>query len=344
MRVPTIKDVAKRAGVSAATASRALTGNPHVSAEARERVLQASAELGYQPDQVARSLRRRRTNLIGLIVSTIENVFFTEVARAAEEAARRHGYNLIVCNTDESPEQEKAYVAILDRLLVAGIILAPAPGEARHLKRFIDAGVPIVLVNRRLEHLRCSSVTADDEEAAFQCVSHLIKEGRRRIAAISGLAGVYTTAQRLHGYRRALAAAGLAPGPRVRLEVSGQAHLEGGYRAACQLMQQDDAPDALFAFNNLMTQGAVLALQDLGLRWPEQVDVAGFGAFGTARLYRPPLTLIAQPTHDMGERAVDMLVNQLAGHSSKQVESVVLRNRLVPREAWLSARRAESAG
>jgi len=300
----------------------------------RERVLQAIDELQYRPDQVARSLRRRRTSLLGLVVSTIENVFFTEVARAAEHAAHKRGYNLIVCNTEESLEHERAYLNILDEQLVAGIILAPAPGSAPHR---VEAArkVPIVLINRRLDELDCCSIVADDEAIAYQCVGHLVSEGRRRIAAITGLSGISTTQVRLAGYHQALADAGLDSDP--ALEVSGGATLDGGYLATRKLMARPTPPDALFVFNNVMTQGAVTALQDLGLRWPDQMDVTGFGAFATARLYRPPLTLIAQPARAMGEQAVQLLIDQVEGKMQDGPKSVVLPNRLVRREEWLRA-------
>lgn len=332
----TIKDVAREAGVSAATVSRTLAGYPHVSPDTRERVLKAVERLGYRPDQVARSLRRRRSNLIGLVVSTIENVFFTEVARAAEQAAHRHGYNLIVCNTEEDPQQEETYLGVLDRQLVAGVILAPAPGEALHLAPYLEQGLPIVLINRRLEGMPCTSITSDDDQAAYELVRWLASQGKRRIAAVIGLPGVFTTRERLRGYRRALADLGIPHDP--ALEVSGMARLEGGYRAARDLLQRDDPPDAFCAFNNLMTQGVVMALQDLGITWPDPVDVAGFGAFGAARLYRPPLTLVEQPTHEMGERAVEALLVQVEGRADCPHEAIVLRNRIITREEWLLRR------
>jgi DNA-binding LacI/PurR family transcriptional regulator len=328
-----IKDVAKQAGVSVSTVSRVLAEYPHVKSEKRDQVLKAIKQLNYRPHQVARSLRQKRTNLIGLVVSTIENVF-TEVARSAEQTAHQYGYNLIVCNTDESPEREEDYLKILDQQMVAGIILAPAPGQGYHLKHFIQQELAIIMINRRLDHLPCSSITSNDQEAAFRCVSHLIGEGRRRIAAITGLPGVFTTQERLEGYHQALTAAHLPLAP--ELEVSGHAHLEGGYAAALELMQRANPPDALFVLNNLMTQGVVMALQELGIGWPDQVDVAGFGAFKTARLYRPPLTLIEQPTHEMGKQAVELLIARIEGRATDQPETVVLQNRLVTRDAWLN--------
>ena len=329
----TLKDVASFAGVSVATASRVLTGSLPVSNDVRDRVLKAVQHLNYRPDQIARSLRRRRTNVIGLVVSTIENVFFTEVARAAEQAAGERGYNLIVCNTDENPEREAAYLTILNEQLIAGVILAPAPGDAKHLPGFVESNLPMVLINRQLPDIPRSSITCNDSEAAFACVTHLIGEGRRRIAAITGLPGISTTRERLEGYRRALTSAALPVDP--TLEVSGQAHLDGGYRATYELMQRSNPPDALFVFNNVMIQGAIMALQDLNLRWPEHVEISGFGAFATARLYRPPLTLIAQPAHEMGRRAVEVLLDQVEGRTDSQPQATILHNELRLRDSWL---------
>jgi DNA-binding LacI/PurR family transcriptional regulator len=194
-----IKAVARKAGVSISTVSRVLSGHPYIKSETRQQVLEAIELLDYHPHQVARSLRRRRTNLIGLVVSTIENIFFTEVARAAEQTALQHGYNLIVCNTDESPKQEESYLKTLSQQMVAGTILAPTPGTGEHLKHYLNNELSMILINRRLKHLPFSSITADDDEAAFQCVTHLINEGRRRIAAVIGLPDVYTTQIRLDG-------------------------------------------------------------------------------------------------------------------------------------------------
>ena len=327
-----ITDVARAAGVSVATVSRTLSGATRVSPHTRERVLEAVKQLDYRPDQVARSLRRRRSNLIGLVVSTIENRFFTEVAHAAEQAAHDRGYNLIVCNTNEDPELEQIYLQVLDRQLVAGIILAPAPGPEAHLADYAKRDFPIVLINRRLEGLALPSITADDEEAAYQCVAVLIGEGKRRIAAVKGLPTTFTTQARLHGYRRALADAGL---PRVvGYEADGLATLEGGYAAVRRLLGRTDRPDGLFAFNNLMVQGAVIALQELGLHWPEDVDVAGFGASALGNFYRPPLTLVEQPTREMGRRAVELLAGRLEDESQRTDGHVVLPNRLFLRQQW----------
>jgi DNA-binding LacI/PurR family transcriptional regulator len=340
--MPTVKDVAREAGVSVATVSRVLMNGPHVTAEKRQRVLEAIRQLDYRPDQVARSLRRRRSNLIALVVSTIENPFFTEVARAAEQTAHRHGYNLIISNTDERLDRERDVFATLSQQLVAGVILAPAPGDIASRDYLFTQAVPTVLVNRLLEGVPCPSIVCDDEGAAFESVNELVRHGRQRFAAITGLPDASTTIARTRGFRRALQAAGLPVDP--ELLVCGDATIQGGYRAARELMSRSTPPDALFVENNVMTQGTVLALQDLGLRWPDDVDIAGFGVFSHARLYRPPLTLVAQPTHAMGERAVELLVHRLQNSAEDWTARIVLPNRVVTVEEWERTREQIVAG
>lgn len=336
MSASKIKDVAARAGVSVASVSRALSGRPGVSEATRRRVLVAARELDYHPDQVARSLRRRQANLIGLVISSIENRFFTQIAHAAEQAALRHGYNLLVSSTDERLDREEASISVLRQQLVAGIVLAPAPGDSSLRSYLTVDQPPIVLINRDLGDPRYPSVLAADEEAAYRCTSWLIHEGRRCIGVIRGLDDITTTRERIKGYARALTDAGV---PRYsELEVPGAATIEGGYQAASDLMIRANPPDAIFVHNNMMLTGAVLALQDLGISWPNQVDIAGFGAFEAARLFRPPLTLIEQPTYAMAERAVALLLDHINGRNDGKPKHFLLPNRLVTREDWLDQR------
>ena len=331
--VTKLKDVASAAGISSATASRVLTGQSNVSPATRERVLRAIEQLNYRPrpDRPLATAQADQLDRPGG-VDDRKCLLHRGCARG-ERAANSHGYHLIVCNTDENEEREKAYLTVLNNQLVAGVIVAPAPGPGTHLSRLIDRKLPLVLINRHPEEVACSTVTCDDEAAAYACVGRLVREGRRRIAAVSGLSGISTTSERLRGYRRACVDGGLTVDP--SLEVTGHAQLAGAYHATFELMQRSDRPDALFVFNNVMIVGVVTALLDLGLRWPDTVDVAGFGAFDSARLYRPPLTLIAQPTHEMGERAVQLLLDQIEGGTRPERESVVLHNRVIPREEWI---------
>ncbi len=331
-----IKDVAAHAGFSVASVSRALSGRPGVSDVTRRRVLVAARELDYRPDQAARSLRRRQANLIGLVISTIENEFFTQVAHAAEQVALRHGYNLLISSTDERIDREEASLAVLRQQLVAGIVLAPAPGDATQRGYLSVDEPPIVLINRDLGDPNYQSVLANDEDGAYQCVTWLIRDGRRRIGVVKGLDNISTTRERLAGYVRALNDAAISRFP--DLEIPGHATFEGGYQAACDLMIRANPPDAIFVHNNVMLAGATLALQDLSISWPGQVDVAGFGGFEDARRYRPPLTLIKQPTYEMAERAVDLLLGRINGRDNVEPKHVLLPNRLVTRDDWVGQR------
>jgi DNA-binding LacI/PurR family transcriptional regulator len=330
-----IRDVAREAGVSVATVSRVLTQQPTVSDLTRKHILKVIEELGYRPDEVARSLRRRRTNLIGLIVSTIETPFFTEVARAAEHATHNAGYNLILCNTEEDPQQEERYLQLLYQQQAAGIILAPAPGLAPHLKLLQQSQVPVVLVNRRIDGLDLSSITADDCNATIEAICHLIGQGYEKIAVILGLLDTYTTRERVRGYHQALLSAGIPLNPDY--EVSGNSIHEEAYIATHKLMNLPEPPDAIFAFNDLMVQGVIIALQNLGLRWPDDVEVSGFGAFTPARFIRPPLTLIRQPTYEMGCKAVEVLLRHIEAPTDGSIEHVVLKNELIRKEEMLSS-------
>lgn len=336
-----IKDVADRAGASIASVSRALSGRPGVSESMRRRVLLAARELNYQPDQVARSMRRRKSNLIGLCVSTIENVFFTEIAHAAEQAALRHGYTLLTVSTDERIDREETSIAVLHQQLVAGIILAPGPGDLS-ARPYLQANQPpIVLINRDLGESPYTAIVANDQEAVYECVGWMIRQGRRRIGVIRGLDHISTTRERLAGYHRALTDGQVPVHP--DLQVSGHATVEGGYKAACDLMVRANPPDAIFVQNNVMLTGAMLALQDMSIRWPDEVEIAGFGAFKPALLFRPPLTLIAQPTYEMAERAVSLLIDKINGRPGDQSPKIILPNKLITRDDWIAKKVERSA-
>ena len=324
-----MQDVARTAGVSVATVSRTLAGSDQVTPLTQHRVWDAVRRLDYHPDEVARSLRRRQSTLVGLVVSSIENRFFTEVAHAAEQAAHEHGLNLVVCNTDEDPEQERDYLKVLDQQLVAGVILAPAPGTELHLAEYVDRHVPIVLVNRRLDNLPMQSITSNDEEAAQECVEYLIGEGKQSIAAIMGLPTTFTTQQRLNGYRRALETAGLNQhGPRSGRAGDAEWRLHRCERPALQ----SQSARRNFCLQQSHGPGRNNRRPGTGPARPEQIDVAGFGATAFGRICHPRLTLVKQPTREMGQKAVELLLEQMSGEPDPQ--HIVLKNRLIQRDDW----------
>ncbi len=325
-----IHDVAERAGVSAATVSHVLNATRFVSDETRSRVVSAITELGYIPSQAARSLRSQRTRTLALVVSDIENPFFTEVVRAAERRAADAGYTVVLGNTDEAPEREQAILRALLEQRVDGVLLAPASGETNidHIQELSLRGVPLVLLNRRLESVNAPAVTADNEQGSYEATQYVLLRGHRRIGVIHGRLDTSTTQERLAGFHRALGEAGFSV-PEQFL-VMGGSKTEPAYLAARALLALDPRPTCLYAFNNLMTEGTLLAIKESGIACPDQVSLIGFDDFRAARTVTPTLTVVAQPTYDIGRVATELLLRQLDG---ELVISVQLPAHLVVRES-----------
>ncbi|AEV86926.1 LacI family transcriptional regulator [Actinoplanes sp. SE50] len=305
----TIYDVAQRARVSPATVSRVLNGNDSVDPGLADRVRDAVRELNYRPNMVARNLRRSRTTLWAVIISDVENPFFTALVRGVEDVAQRAGYSVVLCNSDEDPAKEARYVtaALEDRM--AGVIISSA-GSTANVTRLIEAGTPVVAIDRQIGGTRVDSVLVDNEHGAEAATAHLIGNGYRRIACITGPAAVSTAVQRLRGYRRALQT------HKIKIDDALVRHADfredGGYTAMASLLDAGEPPDAVFTANNLMTVGAVECLVDRGVAIPAGLGVIGFDEAPGARLLRPALSTVAQPTYELGRTAATLLAERIA--------------------------------
>ncbi len=304
-----LTDVAARAGVSTATVSRVLNGLGPTSEDVRARVLRAAKELDYHPNWLARSLRARRTNTVGLVLPDIENPFFTSLVKGAERAAGLRGWNLILCNSDEDVEREAALVRTLAERKIDGLLLCAAAGPHAYLARY-QGHLPIVAVNRLIPGASVPSVTADNRQGAYEAASHLLAKGLRPLALLLGTPSLSTTEARLAGCRQAAEALALAP-KEMLLKV-GYGRTREGYKAAVQCLDETPRPRAIFAFNNLMAEAALRAIHDRGLRCPEDVALIGFDDFRSAAAMTPPLTVIEQDPEGMGEKAVEVLADLVA--------------------------------
>jgi len=314
----TIKDVAKKAGVSVATVSYVINGTRNVAPETAARVRAAMEELSYHPNAVAQSLRTRTTHVIGAVISDISNPFFATLIRGAEDCARENGYSLLICNTSEKLENELVYLQLLSRKRVDGMIIAPTGKNDGLIKDLIERGMQIVFIDRKVEGVAAPAVLSENEEGAYQATRYLIEQGHRKIGIVLGLPHVSTTTERLHGYERALAEAGIAADP--SLIVYGHSQVEGARKASVTLLDRADRPSAVFATNNLMTIGLMMAIHDLELRCPQDVSVIGFDDFDWAAAFNPPLTTVAQDPYLIGERAVEILFANLNQHNRSTVE------------------------
>jgi LacI family transcriptional regulator, galactose operon repressor len=327
----TIREVAERAGVSTMTVSRVINNSGHISREARERVEAAIAEMGYVPNALARSLRFKQTKTLALVLSDITNPFFTTIARGVEDVANRHGFNVIFCNTDESETKQAEYLNILAQKQVDGVLWVPARSTDAPINLVQRRGVPTVVLDRRVPDSLVDGVRCDSEQGAYELVRLMIRLGHSRIAILNGPPEVSTAADRAAGYRRALTEAGLAIDPALIL------HDRFTQDAGCLMTQQALAviprPTALFAANNFIAIGAYRALQDAGLRVPEDMALVAFDDLPPALVLEPFLTVAAQPAYEMGRCATELLLARLMGNAPPNRQEIVLPVEIVLRRS-----------
>lgn len=325
-----IEDVARQAGVSTATVSRVISGKPYVSEAVRQRVLETIAKLDYRPSRVARSLRVQRSSIIGLIISDIQNPFFTSVVRAVEDVAQQRGYSVILCNSDEDVEKELTYIELMLAEQVSGMIVSPTASSNEVYQRLVELHVPVVAIDRRVEGVPMDMVVGDNVKAACAVVSHLIENGYRRIGAVLGTPDASTGAERYQGYVEALARHGLPLLP--ELVRSGPPRNQNGYELTLELLAQTPPPDAIFTGNNLLTIGALRAIYERNLRIPDDIAVAGFDEMDWMFLVKPALTVVMQPTYEMGRRAAELLLERIA-NPERPPQAVVLQPTIKVRES-----------
>lgn len=329
-----IVDVARRAGVSSATVSRALNGVPTVDPALVERVRKAADLLGYQPNGVARNLRRQRTDVWALIISDIANPFFTAVARGVEDVAQEHGFSVLLGNSDEDRDKEGRYLRVAAQEQVAGVIISPNM-RGSDVSRLVGASIPLVTIDRS-PHQRVDSVMVDSRAGARAATTHLFASGWRRPACITGPAYADTAMDRLRGYLEAVRAAGLRPAKSL------VRHADFQQASACAamaaLLDARVLPDSVFIANAAMALGA---LEELALRGVKPGRDLGLIAFDDApwtRFTDPPLSVVAQPAYDIGATAARLLTERIAGAGPRRARRVTLATELIVRESSLRGR------
>ena len=325
-----IYDVASAARVSVATVSAVLNDSAFVSEALKIRVRSAVAALGYQPNLLARSMARQKTQTLGMIVPDIANPFFPEVVRGAEDVAHAAGYTLLISSSDNDVAKEEVYLRLFLAKRVDGVILTKAPGRMpRELQRaFARAGVPVVLLARTVAGFVTHAVELDDKGAAYDGVTHLLRLGYRRVAFVGGLRGASTSRKRLDGYRAALRAANVPLEP--ALVTVGDFRVESGYRAGLDLLKR--RPDAVFIANYLMTVGFMEALRQYRMRCPEEVALVTCDDYPWMDSFSPRLTTIDLPKRELGAAAAQLLVERIA-RGKGRARTIRLKNALRVRES-----------
>jgi LacI family transcriptional regulator len=328
--MPTINDVAKRAGVAPITVSRVINNSGYASEETRRRVEAAIEELGYVPNTLARGLRSKRTNTLALVVTDIANPFFTLIARGVEDTASASGFTVIYCNTDESEAKEEKYINILVQKQVDGVLLVPACNSSKSVNFLHSNNVPIVLIDRSVPGFQTDLVRCNSETGAYDLVKHLIELGHKRIAAITGPHGVSTSEDRVSGYQHAMSEAGLENLTSVYYGAFTQA---SGYELANQVLAQNPRPTAIFGANNFLSIGILKALRDANLSVPQDLSVVGFDDLPVSLIVDPILTVAAQPAYEMGQQATQLLLKRLSDDALESNQEIILPTELIVRRS-----------
>lgn len=331
--MPTLKEVAKLAEVSITTVSRVLNNPDKVNPETRERVRNAMRTLGYHPSRVAQRLRSSvgRSKLLGLIIPDIQNQFYSSIVRGVEDVAYKKDYAVILCNSDENPTKEKFYLDVLQSESVDGIILPPIHQYSKVVQGLVEAGVPVVCVDRMLSRESVDTVVVDNRKGGFLAVHHLIERGHRRIGLLTSSSQFSSFEERQRGYEQALEEAGLSIDNRLVREGDPRSS-EDAFRLTHELLKLESPPTAIFATNNLHTLGMLEAVNRAGLRIPEEISVVGFDDMPWAKAISPPLTVIRQPGYEMGRRAAELLYQRLED-PEREPAKIILEPMLIVRES-----------
>lgn len=324
-----MSDVAKKANVSPATVSRVLRQPDLVNKKTREKVLKVISELNYKPHMIASQFRTQETKTILVIVPDITRPFFSEVLRGIEHMALKHGYQVILGDTENNIEREKEYVELMYKKQADGVLLLTARMDSKSLKELSDS-FPMVLACEYVDELDIPTVSIDNISGARKLTEHLINAGHKKIAYISGPMNVILSRDRLRGFQQAMAQYDFPVDPSYIQE--GDYEIESGYNQMVKLLALEDPPTAVFVFNDEMALGTIKAVQDHGLKVPEDIAVVGFDNLKMATIFSPQMTTIDQPKYEIGQRATNMLLTLMKGGSLEK-KKIVLKDELIIRES-----------
>lgn len=327
-----LKDIAKHLNISISTVSRVLNDTGRVNKDTRERILKAIKEFGYQPNEIARSLKRKSANILGVIVPDLSNSFYANVIKGVEKVARDNDHSVIVCNSDEDIQKEEEYVQLLLQKQVTGLVIATVGGNPELFEQYHRSGIPFVFIdNLPQTQENFDVVTIDNVKAGYELAKHLIDQGHERLAIITGPQNQSTAAERLQGFAKCLEENGLPV--RDKWIGVGEFKRESGYSIMKSWLQQDELPTAIFAANDFLLYGAIKAILEKGLRVPHDIAAVCFDANDDTGLVKPQITSVIQPAHRIGSIAADIIMRKEKNKDLKVFEKVVLEPTLIINES-----------
>jgi DNA-binding LacI/PurR family transcriptional regulator len=326
--------------VSVSTSARVLSGTGYASEETRRLVLDAARELGYVPNQIARSLRTRQTMMVGLLIGDVENSFYSVIAKNVESVSKDAGYHVVLCNSDDDPNIEREYLKLLEGMRVDALIVTPTSKNRRHLARLMEKDMVIVQVDRRVDGLDADAILVDNEAGAAAAVASLVDAGHTRIGILAGELDVLTASQRLAGYKRALKERGIAV--RDSLVKPGSFHREHAIEDATDLIRARPAPTAIFAANNILAEAAFIALEQQGMRVPRDMSLIAFDDVQWMSMVEPAVTTVRQPVADMARSAAELALRRLREGRDGTPSTVVFRTELIERASVAPLRKVKA--
>lgn len=325
---PTLKDVAKEAGLSVGMASRVLSNYGYFSEATKQKVENAALKLDYKPNAVARSLRKGRTKAVGIMTSNIVSYHWTTFVRGVEEAASQHGYQVVLSNTNDDLELEQAYLKTLFERNVDGIIISPSPHSEKDLKELVKDGFPMVLIDSII-NLKVPKINLDNLDGAFKATRYLIGLGHERIGLVAGSLDISSGIDRQNGYLEALKENGIKSSP--ELIAHGDYDYERAYKATQDLLSLTQPPTALLVCNEIMTGATLQCLKDKKIRIPKDMSLVAFDDPAWASFFNPALTTVRTPRHDIGSLAFETLLSTIKDPTSINEQTV--KTELVVRES-----------
>lgn len=308
VNMSTIKDVAKYTGLSIATISKYLNGGNVLEAN-RESIAEAIKVLDYRRNVMARALKTNKTMTIGILIPSLENIFFTTIVSMIEDILLEKGYGIILCDFKEDMSLEQKKLEFLMNKHVDGIIMVSYGGDLSYIKELIDRKVPVVLLDRMIKELDCDVVLADNLNASYRAVEELIIHKHKRIGIICGPANTYTADERRKGYIRVHQDYNVDIDESLML--GGNFSVESGYRLLREFWEMDERPSAVLVTNYEMTIGAIMAINELGIQVPEELSIIGFDNIQMAHVVKPPLSIVEQPMKEIGETAARLILKRL---------------------------------
>ncbi|MBB6450015.1 LacI family transcriptional regulator [Geomicrobium halophilum] len=324
-----IREVARKAGVSTATVSHVINETRFVAEKTRQRVIDVMTELDYTPNFAAKTLRSQKTFTIGLVLPDISNHFFTSVVKGIEQHLDQKGYQLLVGNTDENVDVEIEKIKTFQAQQVSGIILASSAENYEEIEPYLNQETPTVFIDRIPHGANVDYIAVENEKAVYGAVQRFIDLGHQQIGMITGISKLSSTQERMNGYRRAIEHSQLQLDE--SLIYTGDSKFEGGYKAAQQLLKNTGIT-AMFVANNLMTIGAITYLKEQKVKIPEDIAIIGFDDYEWAKITDPPLSVIKQPTEEIGEKAAEILLSR-SHVPALETESFLLPTKLIQRSS-----------